>query len=169
MPAPTTHTSARVSSASAGSAGVSAVAIQTDVVSPESLFKVTLPGSGARAGGGARLRGVLRPFGAALRLDRDAVDVDHLAAEPAGDRDQDDAEHGEQERDRRAPADPARAAGGAQVEVRDEDDERDDVEARVPVGELLDSAVRDREPVDDAGHGGHGRPDDAAQQRVEGD
>src|SRR5919201_1616572 len=105
----------------------------TDLVSPESLFKVTLHGSGARAGSDARLRAVLRPFRAALRLDRDAVDVDHLAAEPAGDRDQDDAEHGEQEGDRRAPADPARAAGGAQVEVREEDDERDDVQARVPV------------------------------------
>src|SRR5436305_5005155 len=40
MPAPTTHTSARVSSASADSDGITAVAIQTEVVSPELLFKV---------------------------------------------------------------------------------------------------------------------------------
>src|SRR5205085_9277811 len=129
IPAPTTHTCARSSPASAGSDGISTVAIQTDVLSPESLFKVSLLGSGARALSDARLRAAVPTFRAALRLDRHAVHVDHLAAQPAGDNNQDDPEHGEQEGDGGAPADPARAAVRPQVKVRGEDDERDDVEA----------------------------------------
>src|SRR5438045_7390387 len=145
MPAPTTHTSARASSASADSDAVETVAIQTEVVSPESLSKVPLLDSGARDVprpmlSDARLR-VVSAARVALRLDRDAVDVDHLAAEPAGDRNQDDTEHGEQEGNCRAAADPARAAVRPKVKVRDEDQKRDDVQARVPVRDVLHRAV----------------------------
>src|SRR2546423_1500370 len=174
IPAPTTHTSARASSASADSDAVTVVAIQTEVVSPESLSKMPLLDSEARDVSitrpmlsDARLR-VVSAARVALRLDRDAVDVDHLAAEPAGDCNQDDTEHGEQEGNCRAAADPARAAVRPKVKVRDEDQKRDDVQARVPVRAVLHRAVCYREPVDEARHRRHDSTDDAAQQRVEG-
>src|ERR1700754_1062950 len=104
-----------------------------------------------------------------LRLHRHAVLVDHFAAEPTRDRYQDDAEHGEQDGDDVAPAYQSRAARRAEVETCREDEQRDDVQARVPVGELLHLSVSYRKPIDDARHGGGRRPDDAAQERVERD
>src|SRR5205085_4684325 len=52
-----------------------------------------------------------------LWVDRHAVSVDQLAAEVARDRDQDDAEHREQERDGVAPAHHARTIRRSQVEA----------------------------------------------------
>jgi len=90
---------------------------------------------------------------AGLRIDRHAMSEDQFAAEVAGDRDRDDAQHGEQERDGVASAHYARAARRAQVKAGREDDERNDVEACVPVGDLFHSMVFDREPINDAEDG----------------